>query len=82
MKSDIKSCAHSLGAIGQALDRLRINSFALHKKDEGYIVRNWEPRFLKNITVKGWGTVASDQLPFRAQESRTLWSIPLPIPNV
>jgi hypothetical protein len=70
MKSNIKSYAQSLRAIGQALDGLRINSFALQKKDERYIVRNWEPSFLRNITLKVWGTVASDQLPLTAQESR------------
>ena len=70
MKSDTKSYAQLLRAIGQALECLRINTFALQKKDERYIVRNWEPSFLRNITLKVWGTVGSDQLPFTAQESR------------
>jgi hypothetical protein len=70
MKSHIGSYAQSLRAIGQALERLRIDTFALQKKDERYIVRNWEPSFLKNITLKVWGTVGSDQLPFTAQESK------------
>ena len=30
----------------------------------------WEPSFLKNITLKVWGTVGSDQLPFTVQESK------------
>lgn len=70
MKSNIKPYAQSLRAIGQALECLRINTFALQKKDERYIVRNWEPSFLKNITMKVWGTVGSDQLSFTAQESK------------
>ena len=70
MKSDTKSYAQLLRAIGQALECLRINTFALQKKDERYIVRNWEPSFLRNITLKVWGTVGLDQLPFTAQESR------------
>jgi hypothetical protein len=70
MKSNIRPHAQSLRAIGQALECLRINTFALQKKDERYIVRNWEPSFLKNITLKVWGRVGSDQLTFTAQESR------------
>jgi hypothetical protein len=70
MKTNIKPYAQSLRAIGQALECLRINTFALQKKDERYTVRNWEPSFLKNITLKVWGTVGSNQLPFTAQDSR------------
>jgi hypothetical protein len=64
--------AQSLRVIGQALEVLRINAFALEKKGEKYIVRNWELSFLKSITDKVWGTGDSDQMPFTPQESSDL----------
>ena len=70
MKSDVKSYAQSLRAIGQALERLRINAFALQKNGENYIVSKWEPSFLKNISAKVWGTGGRDQTPLTAQECR------------
>jgi hypothetical protein len=72
MTSATKSYAQSLRIIGQALEILRINAFALEKKGEKYIVHNWEPSFLKSITDKVWGTGDSDQMPFTPQESSDL----------
>ena len=51
-----KSYAQSLRVIGQALEVLRVNAFALEKRGEKYIVHNWEPSFLKGIADKVWGT--------------------------
>ena len=57
-----KSYAQSLRVIGQALEVIRINAFALEKRGEKYIVHNWEPSFLKSITNKVWGTGDSDEM--------------------
>jgi len=67
-----KSYSQSLRVIGQALEVLRINAFALEKRDEKYIVHNWEPSFLKGITDKVWGTGDADEMgltPQRAPEN-------------
>lgn len=54
--------AQSLRAIGRALEMLRIDTFTLEKTGEKYIVRNWEPSFLKSITEEVWGARDSDDL--------------------
>src|ERR687897_2816027 len=56
------SYSQSLRIIGQALEVLRINTFTVEKRGEKYIVRNWEPSFLKSITEKVWGTGDSDKI--------------------
>jgi hypothetical protein len=56
------SYSQSLRAMGQALEVLRINTFTLEKSRDKYIVRNWEPSFLKNITEKVWGPADSDTI--------------------
>ncbi|MGE5215475.1 MAG: hypothetical protein ACM3SP_00570 [Chloroflexota bacterium] len=50
-----ESYARSLRVIGQALEALRINAFTLEKNGDKYIVREWEPSFLKNIADEVWG---------------------------
>jgi hypothetical protein len=50
-----ESYARSLRVIGQALESLRITSFALEKDGGKFIVQNWEPSFLKNIANQVWG---------------------------
>ena len=62
MTSATKSFSQSLRVIGQALEVLCINAFALEKRGEKYIVYNWEPSFLTSITDKVWGTGDSDQM--------------------
>ena len=49
MTKTTESYAQSLRVIGQALETLRINVFALEKREEKYIVRDWEPSFLESI---------------------------------
>jgi hypothetical protein len=56
------SYCQSFRAIGQALEVLRINTFTLEKTGEKYIVRNWEPSFLKSITEEVWGPGDSDKI--------------------
>ena len=56
------SYSQSLRVIGQALEVLRINTFTLENRGDKYIVRNWEPSFLKNITEKVWGPADSDTI--------------------
>lgn len=56
------SYSQSLRAIGQALEMLRIDTFTLEKSGEKYIVRNWEPSFLKGITEKVWGPGESGRI--------------------
>jgi hypothetical protein len=56
------SYSQSLRVIGQALEVLRINTFTLENRDGKYIVRNWEPSFLKSITEKVWGPEDSDKI--------------------
>ena len=62
MASATLSYSQSLRVIGQALDVLRIDSFTLEKTGEEYIVRNWEPSFLKGITETVWGSGESDKV--------------------
>jgi hypothetical protein len=62
------SYAQSLRVIGQALDALRINAFKLEKRGEKYIVRNWEPSFLRGIAEKVWGRHDSNQMHMVAGE--------------
>src|ERR1044072_6508610 len=45
----------SLRVIGQALVKLRIHAFLLQKQTEKYVVRDWEPSFLKSIADEVWG---------------------------
>src|ERR1044071_5473771 len=45
----------SLRVIGQALEKLRIHAFLLQKQTEKYVVRDWEPSFLKSIADEVWG---------------------------
>ena len=69
-----ESYARSLRVIGQALESLRITSFALEKNGDKFIVRNWEPSFLKNIANQVWGS--NDCAPEPAHEkSRNLFLI-------
>src|SRR4029450_5370531 len=56
------SYSQSLRVIGQALEVLRINTFTLEKRGGKYIVRNWEPSFLKSITERVWGPGDSDKI--------------------
>jgi hypothetical protein len=56
------SYSQSLRVIGQALERLRIDTFTVEKTGQKYIVRNWEPSFLKSITEKVWGLGDSDKI--------------------
>ncbi len=56
------SYSQSFRVIGQALEVLRIYTFTLEKSGEKYIVRNWEPSFLKTITEKVWGPGDSDKM--------------------
>lgn len=55
MNSPTFSYAHALRVVGQALDTLGIDSFRLEKKGEKYIVRNWEPSFLRTVAESVWG---------------------------
>ena len=62
MTPAILSYSQSLRAIGQALEVLRINTFTLEKAGEKYIVRDWEPSFLKSITEEVWGPGDSNKI--------------------
>jgi hypothetical protein len=62
MKPTTLSYSQSLRAIGQALEVLRINTFTLEKAGEKYIVRDWEPGFLKIIAEEVWGLGDSDKI--------------------
>ncbi len=72
MVSSTESYTQSLRVIGQALETLRINAFALEKKADKYIVRDWEPSFLKSVADEVWGTRDSDQMSFPTQKSGDL----------
>lgn len=48
--------AQSLRVIGQALENLRISVFVLEKQTYKYIVRDWEPSFLRSIADEIWGS--------------------------
>jgi hypothetical protein len=48
--------AQSLRVIGQALENLRISAFVLEKQTDKYIVRDWEPSFLRSIADEIWGS--------------------------
>ena len=48
--------AQSLRVIGQALENLRISAFVLEKQSDKYIVRDWEPSFLRSIADEIWGS--------------------------
>jgi hypothetical protein len=50
MASSTESYTHSLRVIGQALETLRINAFTLEKEGRAYVVRDWEPSYLKGVT--------------------------------
>ena len=63
--------AQSLRVIGQALEKLRISAFVLEKETDRYIVREWEPSFLKSIADKVWGLADSCLAP-RTKESSEL----------
>jgi hypothetical protein len=67
-----KSYAQSLRVIGQALETLRINAFALEKKGDKYVVQDWEPSFLKSLADEVWGTGDFGQMPVPRQESGNL----------
>jgi hypothetical protein len=49
MASSTESYAHCLRVIGQALETLRINAFTLEKEGGAFVVRDWEPSFLKGV---------------------------------
>jgi hypothetical protein len=72
MASSTESYSQSLRAIGQALETLRINAFALEKNGDKYIVRDWEPSFLKSVADEVWGTRDFDQVSFPTQKSGDL----------
>jgi hypothetical protein len=61
------SYSQSFRAIGLALEVLRINTFTLEKTGEKYIVRDWEPSFLKSITEEVWGPGDSDKILFSSR---------------
>lgn len=67
-----ESYAQSLRVIGQALDTLRINAFALEKNGDQYIVREWEQTFLKKIADEAWGTNNSGQTRFANKQRSDL----------
>jgi hypothetical protein len=67
-----ESYAQSLRVIGQALETLRINVFALEKTGEKYIVRDWEPSFLKNIADEVWAIKNSGPRPFTNKQCSDL----------
>jgi hypothetical protein len=67
-----ESYAQSLRVVGQALETLRISAFALEKKNDKYVVRDWEPSFLKNIADEVWGLGDSGQTPFIKQANDLL----------
>jgi hypothetical protein len=64
-----KSYAQSLRVIGQALETLRINAFALEKKGDKYVVHDWEPSFLKSLADEVWGTGDFGSMPLPTQKS-------------
>lgn len=47
--------AQSLRVIGQALEKLRINAFVVERQTDKYVVRDWEPSFLRSIADEVWG---------------------------
>lgn len=49
MATSAESYARSLRAIGQALETLHISAFSLAKEAGKYVVRDWEPSFLKAL---------------------------------
>ena len=54
MPSSTGSYAQSLRVIGQALETLRINAFSLEKEGDKYVVRDWEPSFLKSAADENY----------------------------
>jgi hypothetical protein len=72
MVSSTESYSQALRVIGQALETLRIDTFALEKKGDRYIVRDWEPSFLKSVADEVWGARDSDQMSFPTQKSGDL----------
>jgi hypothetical protein len=62
----------SLRVIGQALETLRINAFTLEKNADKYIVRDWEPSFLKSVADEAGRTANFDQIPSATQKSENL----------
>jgi len=66
------SYAQSLRVIGQALESLRINAFKLENHSDQYIVRDWEPSYLKSVVGEDWGKSDFGQEPSRAQKSGNL----------
>jgi hypothetical protein len=57
-----QSYAQSLRVIGQALETLRINAFALEKNGDKYIVTEWGKSILKTSLLKKiWGADNSGQ---------------------
>jgi hypothetical protein len=63
--------AQSLRVIGQALENLRISAFVLEKQTDKYIVRDWEPSFLRSIADEIWG-LGDSCLASRTKESSDL----------
>ena len=63
--------AQSLRVIGHALENLRINAFLLEKHTDKYIVRDWEPSFLRSIADEVWG-LADSYLRSPTEESSDL----------
>jgi hypothetical protein len=67
-----ESYAQSLRVVGQALETLRINAFALENAGDKYIVRDWESSFLKNVADEVWGLGDSGQRAFTNKQSGDL----------
>jgi hypothetical protein len=65
------SYAQSLRVIGQALEKLRIHAFVLEKQIDKFVVRNWEPSFLRNIADDVWG-LGNSSAASRTKESNDL----------
>ena len=56
--------AQSLRVIGQALETLQINAFALKTASDKFIVQDWELSILKNIADEVWSGAGSAQTSF------------------
>lgn len=70
MVAPFKSYTQSLRVIGQALEILRISTFALEKKGDKYVVIDWEPSYLKSTTDDVGGIADSGHAQLPTQNSR------------
>ena len=67
----LEAYAQSLRVIGQALEKLRIHAFVLEKQTDKFVVRDWEPSFLRNIADDVWG-LGNSSAASRTKESNDL----------